>query len=40
MPSVAAFLASVKDSKAQEERSFALSQFYSLHESKGITYSL
>jgi hypothetical protein len=36
MPSLAAFLASVKSSKAETERLFALSQFFSLHESKAM----
>ena len=36
MPSLAAFLANAKSSNVQEERLFALSQFFSLHESKAM----
>ena len=35
MPSLAAFLATAKISKIQQEQQFALSQFFTLHESKG-----
>jgi hypothetical protein len=40
MPSLAAFFVTVKRSTEQEERNFSLSQFFSLHESGGIIFSL